>query len=99
MVTDEAADRRRCGGGGDEVVAGPGKERHLLAAILQEFVGIAVSPVVLDAGAEAQVLDSRAARVEDTPEVLVGVLLQVLAILTTADQRFSVELPGIELGP
>jgi hypothetical protein len=54
--------------GGDEVERRAGQEGHVVAAIGEQLIRIAVAPVLLDAGAVAQVLDSRAAYIDQPCE-------------------------------
>lgn len=43
------------------------QERDLAAAVAQELVDVSVAPVLLDAGAEAHVLDPRAEQIRAWP--------------------------------
>ena len=47
-----------------EMVGGMRQERRLLAAIAQELIRIAIAPVLVEAGAEAQILDPVAAGIQ-----------------------------------
>ena len=51
--------------GRDHVVVGARQQRHVGAAVVEQGVGLAVAPVVLHQRAEAQVLDPRAAHLEE----------------------------------
>ena len=54
QIADERADGTLVERRGDEVVVGVRQERDLLAAVAQVFVGIAVTPVLLEAGPEGR---------------------------------------------
>src|SRR5205823_1150436 len=55
-------------GGSDDVVAGAGERRDVAAAVVQERVGIAPAPLLVEQIAEAEVLDPGAAPVHDLAE-------------------------------
>src|SRR3954466_4424628 len=60
QVSEDGAERvarAPAEGRGDEVEARAGQERHVVAAVGEQLVGVAVAPVLLDARPVAQVLD------------------------------------------
>src|SRR5882757_9059071 len=64
-VAEKQADRTRSRGAGDEVVNGVRKKRHLVAAVLQELVRVAIAPVLVEQRAVPQVLHAGAAGIEE----------------------------------
>jgi len=64
LIAGDDPEQRRRDGCSDEMVGGTRQERRFAATIAQELVRIGVAPVLVKAGAEAQILDAVAASVQ-----------------------------------
>jgi hypothetical protein len=94
-VADEEPNRARRRRGGDEVIDRVGKKRHLVAAVLQQLVRIAIAPVFVERGPEPQVLDADAASIEKVGETA-GLRQPGPAPRTRRSRLFSARRPSGE---